>query len=312
MGKRSRRLFAALASALAVFVVSTTAALAYLSGSVGYDVSYPQCGSAGVAPVLSPVPAASVAAPAEATASPAGAASAGASPSSSFMSRSGAPPSASSTAFRSRGYAFGIIGVDSGTPFTTTAPGNPCLGKEYAAAPNPGLYVNTGYDPSYLDSSHTTTDCKTQSAGVSGSSAQQAAWAVGCSEAESDYSYAQAQGTTSAPGGWWLDVETGNSWCGQPGTSCSDPSLNVYTLQGLIDTFSHIGAVPVGIYSNRTMWTAIVGTGKVTGATADWVASGTATAQDAALQCSSAFSFSGSPVQLVQFVAGNADRDYAC
>jgi len=144
-----------------------------------------------------------------------------------------------------------------------------------------------------------------------GTAEQQAAWAVGCSEAQRDYDYAGGQGSTSAAT-WWLDVETANSWCGQSGTNCTDLTLNQYTIQGLIDTFTRIGAVPVGIYSNRTHWSAIVGNLPVTGVTSNWVASGRYTAQEAAMYCSSSASFSGAQVTLVQFLGGPVDRDYAC
>jgi hypothetical protein len=207
---------------------------------------------------------------------------------------------------------FGIVGVDSGFPFFSGAPGNPCLSGEYHQTPNAGLYINTGYDPSYTDSSHTTASCATQSMAIAGTSDQQKAWAVGCSEAQQDYGYASGKGIAS-PRGWWLDVETANSWCGQHGVSC-DLSLNQYTIQGIIDTFTHIGALPIGIYSNRATWSAIVGNLPVSGASSDWVASGTNTAQQAATYCSSGDSFSGALVSLVQFVTNNnsVDRDYAC
>ena len=192
-------------------------------------------------------------------------------------------------------------------------PGNPCLSSQYRYAPNPGLYINTGFDPVYTDTTHTTADCKTQSQSpmISGTAQQKAAWAVGCSEAQDDYGYAQGKGITT-PVGWWLDVETGNSWCGQSGTNCTDLSWNQYTIQGIIDTFTHIGAVPIGIYSTNFQWHAIVGNLSVSGASADWYAIGPGTAQQAAAHCASAYSFSGSPVTIVQYVSKSADLDYAC
>jgi len=207
---------------------------------------------------------------------------------------------------------FGIVGVNAGYPFTYY---NGCLTAEYNAAPagHASLYVNTGYDASYtaIDGRHTEQDCATASSQVIATTAQQAAWAVGCSEAERDVAYAAGQGAV-APAAWWLDVETANSWCGQSGTSCTDLTLNQHAIQGLIDTFTHIGAVPVGIYSNRTQWSAIVGNLPIAGVTSNWVASGRYTAQEAATYCSSSASFSGAPVSLVQFLGGPVDRDYAC
>ena len=289
---------AALALAGTALVLGNVGALAYPSGSVGYDIGYLQCGSRypntlRQATALQPP---SSAGPWWSTAT--------------RNVRSGGL--ASLRTWYRPGYAFAIVGVDSGYPFMSPAhPGNSCLADEFNHLPQPGLYVNTGYDPSYTDSTHTTSSCATQSTSVTGTAEQQAAWAVGCSEAQRDYEYAGVQGITSAAT-WWLDVETANSWCGQSGTSCTDLTLNQHAIQGLIDTFTHIGAVPVGIYSNRTQWSAIVGNLPIAGVTSNWVASGRYTAQEAATYCSSSASFSGAPVSLVQFLGGPVDRDYAC
>jgi hypothetical protein len=309
---------AALALAGAALVVGNVGASAYVSGSVGYDIGAPQCGTRypntsrlAASPVLRSQGASRLVSH-RTLASPRQASPAGGAWWSLPLQNAPSSGSAGLRSWYRPSYSFGIIGVDSGYPFMSTAhPANPCLADEYNHAPQAGVYVNTGYDPSYTDTSHTTSSCSQQSATISGSAAQKAAWAVGCSEATGDYGYASGLAITS-PAGWWLDVETTNSWCGQPGTACTDLTLNQYTLQGLIDTFTHIGAVPIGIYSNQTQWSAIVGNLAVTGATSDWVASGTYTAQQAATYCASSASFSGAPVSLVQFLGGPVDRDYAC
>ena len=92
--------------------------------------------------------------------------------------------------------------------------------------------------------------------------------------------------------------------------SC-DQSLNQFTVQGIIDEFGHIGAVPIGVYSNQAMWSMIMGGLPVSGVTADWYASGTGSAAQAKAYCNSADSFTGSPVSIVQFF-GTIDQDYAC
>jgi hypothetical protein len=294
----------AVAGLAAALTLGSVGALAYPSGSLGYDISYLNCGApypTNVRP--GPPPQVRVPLPAH-------------------VGRAEVPvplpQSPSGTAFRTplpfvkTGPGFGIVGVNSGYPFMSAAhPGNPCLLHEYNHTPMASLYVNTGYDPIYTDANHTTTDCTAQSASVAGSTSQQAAWAVGCSEAQGDYAYASSNGITT-PVGWWLDVETANSWCGQSGTNCTDLTLNQYTIQGIIDELTHIGAVPVGIYSNNFLWSAIVGTNTVHGAASDWYASGTSTSQSAAAYCTSSYSFSGAPVSLVQYLNGSVDRDYAC
>ncbi len=311
---RTRLPAAAITALGALVMLGNTEALAYTSGSLGYDISYLQCSGSAASAVRQPaqVGPLSSAAPARSART----LQAGQAPTAWWAAPQRNPPAGSAAAPRTwwthQGLSFGIIGVDSGYPFMSSQhPGNPCLASQYAHAPQPGLYVNTGYDPTYTDANHTTPDCANQSTFIAGTSAQKAAWAVGCSEAQGDYGYASSKGITS-PTGWWLDVEIGNSWCGQPGTSCTDRSLNQYTIQGLIDELTHIGAVPIGIYSNNYQWHQLVGNLPVTGATSDWVAIGPGTAQQAATHCSSSDSFSGAPVSLVQFTIGTADRDYAC
>lgn len=201
------------------------------------------------------------------------------------------------------GQSFGIVGVNAGYPFTYY---NNCLGAEYSAAPfnAASLYVNTGYDPSYtaIDGRHTTKDCATASSQVSATPAQQAAWAVGCSEAERDVSYANSQGA-AAPAGWWLDVETANSW------STTDLSLNRFSIQGLVSKLRSLSGAPIGVYSTNSQWSAITG-GYQPAIDATWVATGMRTARRARSSCT-APSFTGAPIWLVQYVSG-IDHDLAC
>jgi hypothetical protein len=199
---------------------------------------------------------------------------------------------------------FGIVGANAGYPFTYY---NSCLGAEYAAAAatgNAAVYINTGYDPTYtaVDGRHTTQGCANRSGAVSGTSAQQAAWAVGCSEAERDTTYASSQ-SVGAPTAWWLDVETANSW------STSDLSLNRYTIQGIVDTLRSVTAAPIGVYSTSYQWSAITG-GYQAAVDANWVATGQRTLKQAKSRCAST-GFTGAKVWLVQYVA-TYDHDYAC
>ena len=231
-----------------ILVANQVGAMAYTSGSTGYDISYPQCG--------------------------------------------GRYPTG----------AFGIIGVNGGYPFVYY---NPCLASEYNHTPNPALYINTGYDPSYtqVDGRHSTTQCVTQSTAIQGASPQQAAWAVGCSEASRSIAYATTQGVTS-PSSWWLDVETSNSW------SSTDLSLNQYTIQGIVDTILRQSPAAVGVYSTGYQWHSIVGNLPVSGVLGDWVATGSSSAGRAPADCGTGFS--GHPVWFVQYLHGGFDTDYTC
>lgn len=199
---------------------------------------------------------------------------------------------------------FGVVGVNAGYPFTYYST---CLGAEYTAAPagNRALYVNTGYDPAYtaIDGRHTTQDCANASASVAAAASQQAAWAVGCSEAERDVSYATSQGASANPAAWWLDVETANSW------SSTDLSLNRYEIQGLVAELRVLSSAPVGIYSTSSQWQQITG-GYQPAVDGTWLATGQRTLKRARSFCTVP-SFTGAPIWLVQYVS-TYDHDYAC
>jgi hypothetical protein len=198
--------------------------------------------------------------------------------------------------------AFGVVGVNGGSPFVHY---NSCLADEYAHSSHAALYINTGYDPLYtqVDGQHTTPQCLTQSAPIHGSTEQKAAWAVGCSEASRSMAYATSQ-RVARPKGWWLDVETENSW------SSTDLSLNQYTIQGLVDTIRRQSSAAVGIYSTGYQWRTIMGGLPVTGVRANWVATGSPSADEAHAHCGTGFS--GAPVWFVQYVDGGFDANYVC
>src|SRR5438046_6411186 len=174
-----------------LLVINTTAALAYQQGTIGYDISYPQCGSSFLTTSGLSRTAPPPAPPAPRTCGSRSAVSPTLvqAPSAPAARSKPLPLGVSGRSSRT----FGIIGVDHGRPFDSN-PGNPCLADEYAHTPNPALYVNTGYDPGYLDPNHTVPDCTTKSGSLGGSADQKKAWAVGCSEAEKDLDYVTSQG----------------------------------------------------------------------------------------------------------------------
>jgi hypothetical protein len=115
--------------------------------------------------------------------------------------------------------------------------------------------------------------------------------------------YAASQGVAK-PEGWWLDVETENSW------SSTDLSLNQYTIQGLVDALHRKSSASVGIYSTGYQWRKIVGGLPVSGVRANWVATGKLSADGAHARCGTGFS--GEPVWLVQYLQGGFDTNYVC
>ena len=100
---------------------------------------------------------------------------------------------------------------------------------------------------------------------------------------------------------WWLDVETANSWS-------SDTTLNVEDVQGSIDYLTNVADVSqVGIYSTGYQWQRITGGARLP--VPSWVA-GALNAKSAAGMCGG--SFTGGPVQLVQYTSAGLDADYLC
>ena len=172
---------------------------------------------------------------------------------------------------------FAIIGVTHGRPFTT----NQYAQTQWRNAVNeistststytPSLYFNTGYALAYAKSD--TTNCKNASllfdpTGVASGhslSALQAAWAIGCSEA--DWAVSVEPGT---PVMWWADVETGNSWS-------TNTALNQATILGMASEFTNAKVpIPFGIYSTPSMWASITGSNFVVpGVAGDWQAGAT-------------------------------------
>src|SRR3989441_2922124 len=179
---RGVRLAAVVAAVGAALFIGSNSALAYQSGTTGYDISYPQCGTTypintrlGAPPAVTPHSRSATVQPvgvitrtpriAPGDSTPPGA-----------LPQSAAPVVSRSVARVVPPRGFGIVGVDSGYPFMSLAhPGNPCMADEYALSPNPALYVNTGYDPSYEQPDHTTADCTTRSQSIPTDAAHQRA-----------------------------------------------------------------------------------------------------------------------------------------
>ena len=193
----------------------------------------------------------------------------------------------------SQPYAFAIVGVTGGRPFTT----NPCLATQYQWALKsgrpPGLYVNTK-SPVGMNAEEALTGpagnclptdeaCKADNFGY-----KLALHAV---------AHAKAQNVTA--GSWWLDIETMNTWS-------ADTAMNARVIASAIRFLQNEGKL-VGIYSSPQQWTEIAGSYQP--GLPVWVAMAP-NAAAAPGYCTR--EFAGGEVHLVQYIVNNFDVNYAC
>lgn len=197
--------------------------------------------------------------------------------------------------------AFGIVGVAGGKPYTV----NPCLANEFAWANRTvggaSFYMNTA-NPGPTTTSVNWYGQRFPDTRCAPGREADCAYNFGYSAAAVAMAYARAKSAGPANGMWWLDVETANSW------SRADLFANFASIKGSIDFLQRQPGVRVGIYPIRQMWTKI--TGGVAVGLPNWVA-GASSLADAKARCAPAWSATGGPVVLTQFVMG-FDINYAC
>jgi opacity protein-like surface antigen len=195
--------------------------------------------------------------------------------------------------------AFAIVGVSSGLAFHD----NPCLAEEFAwaagAPSEPAFYFNTA-NPG-AQSSHWTDPGPKPCAGDSDDLG--CAYNYGYNAAGHAFAYAMAQTGGAAGHGWWLDVETSNTWS-------ANPDVNVANVEGMLDYLGAQPGVSTGIYSTKRQWNQITG-GASFPLVPNWVA-GAGDADEARDLCDPASSFTGGAVELVQYPAGPYNADHAC
>jgi hypothetical protein len=208
------------------------------------------------------------------------------------------------------GPAFAIVGVNGGIVYKA----NPCLTDEllwgggvaaelYANTANPGPYISSYWptgrtwpeycDPNDVDSLACSFD-------------------YGWYAAQDSYATAvaayQALGLSGSPAGttWWLDVETSNSWR-------DDTSLNTEALRGaasyLLDT---AGVLRLGFYSTTYQWGVITGGTTVFADHPSWGAGARSEKVAKNLCTSTTTSFTGGPLELVQYPYSGFDADLRC
>jgi hypothetical protein len=194
-----------------------------------------------------------------------------------------------------------IVGVTGGKPYEE----NPCLAEQFrwarSVAGQAAFYMNTA-NPGTASRVIDWYGQKSPNAGCSRSDEAACAYNYGYNAAR--HAFATAQKRTGAAGrhGWWLDVETTNSWSG-------DHALNLADILGSV-AYLRSQNVPVGVYSTRYQWGQITGGARLPDLP-NWVA-GARDGEQAARWCSPERSFTGGPVLLVQWVQDDLDHNVLC
>lgn len=204
--------------------------------------------------------------------------------------------------------AFGIVGVNKGIVFSS----NPCLASEvtWAGGTSAALYANTGNPGPALSTHWPTGQTSPQVCSATTPDTAACAYDYGYNAATDSYADAvsafTALGLSGAPAGsgWWLDVETSNSWR-------SDVTLNVAALSGAVDYLGSVAHVAsLGFYSTSYQWGVITGGTSAFSAYSSWVAGG-ADAAGASANCAGP-GFTGGGVTLAQYPSGPYDANLRC
>lgn len=110
---------------------------------------------------------------------------------------------------------------------------------------------------------------------------------------------------------WWLDVETGNTW---EQTAPNAYENNVASLEGETAYFTNYGG-RVGLYSTASQWSSITGGAVSTSSNLNGLDNwrpGGANLKTAKQACTADPLTANGRVVLTQFVAKNLDNDYSC
>ena len=202
---------------------------------------------------------------------------------------------------------FGIVGVNGGRVFST----NPCLASQVAWAGTAGqLYANTGNPGPVLSSFWPSGQTSPRYCDPANLDTADCSFDYGFNAAQQSYATASAAygqlglATSPSTAGWWLDVETTNSWR-------SDATLNVAALHGEVAYLRDVVAVTrIGFYSTQLQWNTITGGSFAFSANASWVAGASSikSAHDRCLRPA----FTGNVVVYAQYPYQGFDANYAC
>ncbi len=211
---------------------------------------------------------------------------------------------------------FAVVGVDGGRPFDP----NPCLAEQVAWARGsgrPAYYVNTA-NPGPRLSSHWPLGQRTPRV-CRRSRPDSAACAFDYGVNAAKDSFVRARAAARAVGApdvrrstWWLDVEMHNTWESlEYGERPKYLRNDTAVLAGMTRALKRRGVRAVGVYSTAHQWGRITGGARL-GRAPVWYA-GTGSAATARRRCRPAWSFTGGPVRLTQFLARNGlDGNLRC
>jgi len=150
---------------------------------------------------------------------------------------------------------FAILGVNDGKAKTT----NPCLMSQISQASGltVSYYQNTANPGSrywpYGQSSPAV--CPSKVKHLTEDQIKACSEDYGYNAAEYGYNYGTSNPSTipnAASSGWWLDVESANSWS-------RDTLANIADIQGGLIYLNQQGAPLAGIYTNSSSWSSITG-----------------------------------------------------
>ena len=283
--RRSHR-YGPVAAAAAAVAISMTgvapAEAATATGTLGADVSYPQCSGTGAGAL-----------PGSGTTAPAAFGIPGVD--------DGLPGKANPCLGAEYAWAAGLTAQAPQLYVNTADPGN-------TAADWPTADISGGpVDP--YGGSCTTVRSRGQTVGAD---SVQCAFAYGVEQARTDEAFAQSAGASTSV--WWLDVETANSW-----QSRGTIGLNQAVLLGMVAAFEQTAGASVGGYSTHYQWNKILGTldstaGPVLNALAQWIPTGGSSGSVAQADCTDTTklpNFTNGTRTYVQYTA-TFDYDVAC
>jgi hypothetical protein len=213
------------------------------------------------------------------------------------------------------GHDFGIVGVDGGKPYDV----NPCLAEQIVwarSAGRPAYYVNTANPGPRLSTHWPLGQTQPRTCTRSHPDSEACAFDYGWNAAKDSLARARAAAASvGAPdvtrSSWWLDVEVHNTWESlEYGHTATFLRNDTAVLRGAQRLLERRGVRRVGAYSTLHQWQRITG-GASLGQAPVWYA-GVGTQASARARCAPAYSFTGGPVRLTQFLRNGFDADLRC